>query len=93
MSQQQKNFRLVLAAAFALGAIVLATFIPSPSSEAADCGGHAGGVTHEWLATTPDAQARNSANECGQGFECREWCVVSCGTEIVAQGAFDCFPI
>ena len=93
MSQHHKNFRMVLVAAFALGTIVLSSFVLSPESEAADCGGHAGGVTHEWLATTPDAQTRNSANECGQGFECREWCVVSCGTEILAQGEFDCFPI
>lgn len=93
MTRHHKRLRLTLAAVFAFGTIALSTFLPTPRSEAADCGGHAGGMTYEWVATTPDAQTRNSANECGHGFECREWCLTSCGTDVQPQGDFDCFPI
>ena len=90
MINHLKSLRWVLAAVFATGVIVLSTFVLSPTVEAADCGGSSGGISSEWLSTSPRAIIKNALNECGAGATCEEMCTVSCGDDIQPQGVFRC---
>ena len=77
----------------ALIAVGSTTMLFLPRAEAADCGGFAGGMEYDWLATTPSAIAKNQAGECGPDATCQEWCLMACGEPTEPQGVFRCQPL
>ncbi len=78
----------VIGVAVAVGAFVWLT----PSAEAADCGGTSGGMSYEWVASSPAAIAKTLAGDCGSNAVCEEWCIVACDDDFIPQGQFRCVP-
>ena len=74
----------------ALVAATASVLVPAPSADAADCGGWAGGMSSEWVATAA-AQARTAVGDCADGYICLQWCTISCG-EAIPENTFGCFP-